>query len=111
MGVDAEFSEAFEQASAEVEEVVIQAEPQAGEPPLPSTATVAERRERDARPTAPFLDPANAMLEAWSQVRSTISRMVLEHTTYGRIGETEGVSRPLVQPRTTSRAVKRWSIG
>ncbi|MGX1476255.1 UNVERIFIED_CONTAM: hypothetical protein RKD50_005063 [Streptomyces canus] len=88
VGVDAEFSEAVEQASAEVEEAVAQAEPQASELPVPSTATVAERHERDARPTAPYIDPTNAMLEAWGQVRSTISRMVLEHTTYGRVGET-----------------------
>ncbi|MFH9768108.1 MULTISPECIES: hypothetical protein [Streptomyces] len=86
VGVDAEFSEAVEQVSAEAEEAVTQSEPQVAEVG-PAPARVAERRERDSRLSSQFIDPSVAMLDAWDQVRRTLSRMVLEHSGYNRIGE------------------------
>ncbi|MFE0249880.1 hypothetical protein [Streptomyces sp. NPDC059010] len=86
VGVDAEFSEVVEQVSVDVGEAVAQSEPQAIESSA-LTNQGAEGRERGTRLAVPFIDPSVALLEAWHQVRSALTRMTLEHTSYGRIGE------------------------
>ncbi|MFI5886463.1 hypothetical protein [Streptomyces sp. NPDC051554] len=85
-GVDAEFSEVVEQVSVDVGEAVAQSEPQAIEPSALTNET-AERSERRTRLAVPFIDPTAALLEAWNQVRSTLARMILDNSSYGRIGE------------------------